>query len=394
MAGLTPTGFEPETQENIKANLGAAFRTVFGAAITLIAQSIFGQIIGIVSERLATLWQLGLNIYTASTREGAVGIQLDHIGLLTGTPRLAAFSSKVTCQCLGDDGTVILADSVVSIPGVGTKFTNTLPGTISGGTVSIEFHSVDTGPWAAPSGTVTQIETAIAGWNSVTNALDESVLGSDVEADAPYRLRQVAELRGQGSGTTAAIRAALAAIRLPSAVTDVFVFENNGDTTNGDGLPGHTFEAVVVGGDDTVVAQTISDEKPVGIGTHGTSTVTVVDGNGFAIDIHDSRAAVLNTYVTISQTADASKYPSNGDELTKEALVTYGALNYRLGGEVRSSALIPTVFGAGLGVLECTLPLIGTAPSPGSSTTIAVNNRQKALLDTSRIVVNTTLINP
>ncbi len=390
MSGLGPTGFTPKPLQDIKNDLGTALRAVFGAAITLIAQSVFGQLIGIVAERLSDLWQLALNIYTASTREGAVGIQLDHIGALTGTPRRAATNTKVMVNCLGTNGTVIVAGSVVSIPTVGTQFTNTLPGTISGGTVAIEFHAVNTGPFAAPAGTLTTIGTPISGWTSATNPLDEFILGADLETDPAYRIRQVAELRGQGTGTTASIRAKIAAL---TDVIDVFVFENTNDATNGDGLPGHSFEVVVNGGDEDEIASVIALEKPVGIATYGNTTVTSTDANGFAIDIDFSRPDVLDIYVTVNLVADASKYPLNGDDLVKAALVAYG-VNYHLGAEVRSSALIPSVFAATAGVLECALPLIGIAPSPGSSATISVDNREAADLDTSRIVVNTSLITP
>lgn len=390
MAGLTGQGFEPKPLEDIKADLGSALRTVFGMAITLIAQSVFGQLIGVVADRLADLWQLGLNIYTASTREGAVGVQLDHIGLLTGTARRAATNTKVMVTCLGDNGTVITEGSVVSIPSVGTRFFNPDPGTISSGTVTIEFEAVDTGPLAAPAGTLTQIDTPLAGWNSSSNALDEFTLGTDIETDAAYRVRQVSELRGQGDNTTAAIRAKVGALE---NVSGVFVFENDHDLTDVNNVPPHSFEVVVVGGDDAEIAQVIADEKPTGIGTYGSTTESATDANGFSVDISFSRAATLNIYVICNITVDSSKFPDNGAALIKSALVAFED-NYHLGSEVRSSALIPSIFAATAGVLECGLPLIGTSASPTTSTTITVNNRQIADLDTSRMTINVTPINP
>lgn len=389
MAGLTDQGFEPKPLEEIKTDLGAGFRAVFGAAITLIAQSIFGQIIGIFAERLADLWQLGLTIWNASTREGAVGIHLDHIGALTGSYRLAATYSHVQVTCTGTPATVITAGSVVSIPGLDTKFTNDLPGTISGGgTVVIDFRATETGPLAAPATTVTHIDTPISGWASCSNALDENILGRNIESDAAYRLRQVAELRAIGSSTVSAIRARLFEVE---NVTDVFVFENVSDVTDVDGLPPHTFECVVAGGTDAAVAAMISLHKPVGIGTHGTTTVVTTDGNGFPISIKFSRPTVLNIYVTVNVIAFANKFPTNGADLIKSAIVAY-EVNYSVGSEVISSALIPNIFAATTGVSESSLPLIGTAASPVSSTTIQVTNRQKADLDTSRVVVNVSLI--
>lgn len=397
MAGITEEGFEPKPLEEIKTDLESGFRAVFGAAITVIAQSVFGQLIGIISDRLADVWQLGLALYNGSTREGAVGVQLDNIGALTGTTRLQATYTKVTLTCLGTNGTVIPAGALVSIPGVGTQFTNDDDSDpMSGGEVDVLFRAVETGPKTALAGTVTQIDTPVGGWDSVTNALDHDEIGRDVEADSAYRLRQVAELRAQGASTVAAIRAKIQEL---DSVTGVFVFENATDDTDVDGLPPHSFEVVTSGGDDTEIAEAIALYKPVGIATFGAETETVDDANGFPIDINFSHAEELEAYVTVNLTADAATYPEDGDDLVKAAIV---ALNptFGIGVELRSSALIPAYVPDALsptttgvpGVLESALPLIGTAPSPVSSTTIVADNREQIVLDTSRIVVNSTLV--
>jgi hypothetical protein len=232
----------------------------------------------------------------------------------------------------------------------------------------------------------------------VTNALDQNVLGTDLETDKAFRIRQVQELRAQGASTLAAIGAR---VRLISGVTGCFVFENDSDSVDAAGLPPHSFEVVVAGGDSDEIALAIATYKPVGIATYGTSTVATLDANGFTIDVKFSRPAFLNVYVVINQKASVSSYPANGDDLVKAAIAALQA-DYGIGVDFRSSALIPAYLPdldapettGVVGVLETALPLIGTAPSPGTSTTLVVSNRQQVSLDTSRITVNTTLINP
>ena len=402
MPGITTTGFEPKPLEDIKSDLETGFRAVFGAAITTIAQSVFGQLIGIFSDRLADLWQLGLALYNATTREGATGVQLDNIGALTGTVRRAASYTEITCTCSGTNPTVISAGQLISIPGVGTQFTNDAPGTITGSPASIVFRAVETGPKTAYANTITQIDTPVSGWTSVTNPADHNtlpnVLGSDIESDAAYRLRQVQEIRALGASTVAAIRAKVGAL---SGVTGVFVFENVSDSTDGDGLPPHSFEVVVSGGDNTEIAETIVQYKPAGIATYGSTTVAVNDANGFGVNIKFSRPSVVEAYVTVNLTADRSKYPTNGDDLVKQAIADL-APYYGIGVELRSSELMPAYVPNRLlpdttgvyGVLESALPLIGIAPSPGTSTTLVAGNREMFELDTARIVVNSTLVIP
>lgn len=387
MAGLTDEGFEPKPLADIQTDLGSGLRAVFGAAITLIAQSVFGQIIGIIAERLADLWQLGLALYNAGTREGAVGIQLDNIGALTGTARLQATNTHVQVLCI--TSAAIPANSLVSIPGVGTQFTNdVISGSPVSGQVTVDFRAVNTGALAAPSGTVTHIDTPVSGWTSCSNPLDENILGSDIETDAVYRIRQVAELRAMGASTIAAIRAKLFGV--PN-VTDAYVFDNDSDSTDGNGLTPHSFECVVDGGTDAAVSSVILLNKPVGIATHGTSTTSATDANGFSIAVNYSRPAELDAYLIVNLSALAASYPSNGDDLVKDAIVSYG-INYHTGSALIPSALIPNIFAATAGVTDVSIPLVGTAINPSTSAPIVATNRQKVKLDTSRIVINHTLV--
>lgn len=390
--GIDSTGFTPKPLATIKADLEDGFRGVFGAAITVIAQSVFGQLIGIMSERYADLWQLGLAIYSGAFRESATGIQLDNVGALTGTPRRQASYTKVNLTLTGTPGTIIAAGRIVSIPLTGAKFTNLSGGTIGGGgTLALEFRAVETGPVTAYAGTVTVIDTPQSGWASVTNAADHFSLGAAVETDAAYRLRQELEIRGQGLSTLAAIRSALAAV---ANVTDVYLFENTTDTTDANGLPPHSFESVVANGTDAAVAQAILDTKPVGIATHGTTTQSATDANGFSVPVKFSRPVLLSVWIKATITVDAALFPTNGSDLIEAAIVAYGDLNYHVGSEVRSSAFLPAIFAACPGVLESTLPLIGLSDPPTLSTTITVNNRQLADLDTGRITLTIVPTNP
>ena len=223
-------------------------------------------------------------------------------------------------------------------------------------------------------------------------------LGTNVETDAEFRLRQVQELRAQGASTVAAIRAKVENI---SGVTGVYVFENTGDVTDGDGLPPHSFEVVVSGGADADIAKAIATYKPVGIATYGSTTTATTDANGFAVNIKWSRASLLNAWIIVNLTADVAKYPVNGNDLVKAAIVALQP-TLGIGVELRSSALVPTYVPSMLapdstgvyGVLESALPLIGLSDPPTLSTTLVAGNRQVFSIDTSRITVNPTLIVP
>lgn len=382
--GIDSTGFVPKPLEDVKADLESGFRASFGSGITTEPQSAFGQIIGLFSDRLADLWQLGQAVYNASFPDGASGVALDNLCALTGVARLPASYTYVTVTATGVNGTVIGTGFKASTT-AGVQFENQSSQTISGGTATLTMRAGATGPFTAPAGSLTVIDTPIAGLTSITNAADQYLLGSDIESDSALRLRRVLTIRAIGNAATESIRADLLEVQ---GVTACNVFENVTDSTDAQGLPPHSFEAVVDGtytaGD---IRAAIWASKPAGIASYGTSSGTIVDSSGTTQTVKFSPATVLNIYVDVTVTVDASLFPVGGDADVKAAIAAYGDTNYTIGSKVISSALIPSVFTAVDGIKDVSLPKIGTAPSPTLTTTISPTNRQRPDLDTSRITV-------
>lgn len=388
--GITANGFVAKPLADIKTDLEASFRTIFGNSIDLSPDSAMSEIIGTFAERLADAWQLGQGIYTQAFPDGSQGVGLDQIAALTGTARKPATFSKVDCVCSGTPGTVISANRTISVLGTGAKFKNPSPGTIGGGgTITIEFQAVESGPVTAPAGTLTVIETPVAGWSSVTNPLDQKLLGTEIESDSALRLRRELSLRALGGASLDAIRAGLLEV---ANVTSAQVFENPTDATDMNGLPPHAIECVVAGGANSEVAAKIFERKPGGIPTYGTSSESVVDLSFATHTVNFSRPTTLNVYVTINVTAKAALAPTTLANDLKAAIVAYGDQLYTVGSTVYAVPLTQPVFDASESVIDVTGLFIGTSPSPGSAAPIVATNRQIPDLDTSRVVVNLTLV--
>ena len=388
--GVVSTGFAAKPEADIRSDIEARLKTTFGNGIDLSVESVFGQLVGIFSERLADVWQLGQAIYSNSFPDGASQTGLDLLCSLTGTARKAATSSRVQVLLSGTPGTLITAGKILSVTGVGTRFQLAANATIGvGGSVTAEFVAVTTGPTVAPAGTLTTIETPVAGWASALNALDQFYLGTNIETDAELRLRREQSLRALGGGSNDAIQAALFEVL---NVSDAFVFANETDSTDVNGLPPHSFECVVNGGADAEIAAKIFAVKPSAAATHGTTSTSVNDSVGTAHVIKFSRPTTLNVYVTVDVTASRALAPSNITTLIAEAIVSFGDLHYNVGAPVIAAALIPAIFSSTVGIYDVPSVKIGTAPSPTASTTINTSNRQIADLDTSRVVVNLTLV--
>lgn len=387
--GVTATGFVAKPAADIRAELEAQFRTTFGNGIDLTPDSVFAQLIGIFSDRLADLWQAGQVLYTNAFPDGASGVALDQICALTGVSRLPATRTEVAVTLGGTPATVIPAGSRASIVGAGTVFETVSNYTIGGGgTVAGVMRAIETGPKPAPAGTLTQIVTPVAGWTSVTNALDQSALGRDLESDAALRLRRDLSLRALGSTSSAAIRAAVAEI---AGVTSVRVFENATNTTDASGIPANSFEVVVVGGANDSIAQAIYDRKPIGVGTFGTAAGTASDPSGAGHVINFSRPATVNAWVTVNLRATASA-PVDLADRVRNAIALYGDQRIKPGDPLISAALIPTVFGVDPSIVDVPSVLIGLGVGPTLPTTITPTVRQVLDLDSSRVVVNVTTV--
>jgi len=166
--------------------------------------------------------------------------------------------------------------------------------------VVIPMIATTAGPVSAPAHTLTVIETVIAGWTGFSNPLDAEI-GKAVETDGAFRLRRKLTLSAGGSATVNAIRTRILEI---VEVRAAFVFENTTDVVDAFGRPPHSFEAVVLDGDDTTIAQAILAEKPAGIQTYrnpGASgrSVVLVDSQGFNITINFSRPTPVLIYLEL-----------------------------------------------------------------------------------------------
>jgi len=356
--GLLTTGFVPKPQPTIRDEINAALRGAFGASIKLGDKDILGQIVGIISERYALLWELGQQVYSSEDPDAATFAALDAVCALTGTIRELASASTVALTLCGVPGSVIasgsrggasngslwatdasatiaalLAWTATTAYGQGDRVTRASRGyqcitagtsgssgpsstdaDITDGTVHWRYigegvGAIDaastcttTGPVIALSGDISTIKTPVLGWQSVRNLADAKV-GRDVEVDGDLRVRRENELATGGNSPPDAIRADVLAT---AGVTGCTVFYNPTDVTDADGVSPHSVEVMVQGGTDADVAATIFASVAAGIGTVTTASppysvsVNVIDSEGALHTIKFSRPTPLNIYVDLT----------------------------------------------------------------------------------------------
>jgi len=138
---VTDIGFEKLTLQDVKANLEAQFKLVFGSDIDLDSDQPFGQLIGILAKNAADGWDGAEEIYSSRNPKEATGTSLDYIALENALERNPATPTKVSEVLLkGDDGITILAGKIAKKPDGNTNYT--LDDSITLDSTSCRFASI------------------------------------------------------------------------------------------------------------------------------------------------------------------------------------------------------------------------------------------------------------
>ena len=114
MPGVTETGFEIKSFDQIKEDYEADFRDIFGSEINLSSTSLLGGVIGILSNNDSQLWELGSSVYLSRFVNTATGRSLDNNVNFLGLTRKQDFRTSGTVYIFGDVGTVIAEGTIFS----------------------------------------------------------------------------------------------------------------------------------------------------------------------------------------------------------------------------------------------------------------------------------------
>ncbi len=388
MSGLTPTGFETKTLPEIIDEINAALRGLISQSLSLDEGTALGILVGVVADRIVELWELADDIYGSQYPDSAVGAALVGVCAITGTVQEVATKSTVTATFNIDAAVNVLAGSVVSVDGNPLARFVSLADAVGPGPgaqdVSVEMEAEETGPSAAPTGTLTEIETPVAGWNSSTNAADAE-LGTDIETDTALRLRREQELQSGGAGTVDSIRGGLLKV---DDVEQAKVYQNVSLVTDGDGVPGKSTESVVLGGTDQDIIDKIWEKGGAGIETHGSSSGTAVDSQGDSHTIEFSRPTTKDIWIIVDVTTD-DDFPATGEADIKAALVAFQEADLGIGDDVVQWQLNQPI-SAISGVVDVTKIWISFVDPPTGGANLVIGNRENADFDTARTTVTST----
>lgn len=233
--------------------------------------------------------------------------------------------------------------------------------------------------------TITQILTPVLGWSTLTNPLAASP-GALRETDEELRIRFRNTKLERSSNILDSLYSALLNL---DGVTEVAIYENDTDVTDSNGVLPHSFLPVVLGGSSQLIADTIWENKPMGIRSQGNTIISITDSQGFPHDIGFERPNPVTIYMIINLSLNPEStqaFPGDGEAQVIEKISAYAATNFGVGDDVIYSRLytpINEVPGHQIDSL-----FIGTSPVPVGTSNIVVAFNEISSFESLNITVN------
>ena len=359
----------------------------------------------IVAAVQAQLAQLIANVDPMTSS----GIYQDALGRIYFLTRQAATYATVDATVTGTVGASLAAGSQV-ISSDGTIWASTQTVVYgAGGTAAVTFQATIAGSVPAAGVNDLRIYQQVPNWVAVSNSAP-SVPGTDTENRVEFETRRAASVQIGGVGQSANVRAAIANV---TGVTDLYVYNNGGDTaitygTSNYPIPAHSIAISVSGGANSDIANAINSKLDCGCGMSTSAglgtleTISVQDAVNYVApyptyQVRFIRPATTQVYMTVN-VANLSTLPANYISQVQSAVAAAFASGFtstdgtiivpraRIGGQT-----IAAEFAAPILTLANITPVsifIGTTSAPSSGASLTLGIDQQPVCPALNITVN------
>lgn len=388
-AQVTPTGYVTPSYADVLAYLQSLYLGIYGADGVITPNTQDGQLLGVLAQLLSDANQLGGAVFNSFSPTFAQGVGLSSLVKLNGLQRKIPTNSQVVVTITGTAGTVITSGQVGDNAGLSQVWN--LPATVTippGGTIDVTATNSVPGAISAGNNSLEVILTPTLGWTGVTNGTNAASLGAPVESDAELRARQSASTSLPATSPPGSIEASVANV---PGVTQSKLWENNTSSTDSNGIPSHSLSMVVLGGDANAVAQAIFEKKAPGVGTFGSTSISVTDEEGMIVTINFYELAFTTIYVALTVHALTGYTSAVGDEI-KAALVDY-VNGLDMGGTVFYTKLVAAGCldnAADGATFNLTALTVATTPVPVATSDIPITFNHRASLVIGNITLTVT----
>lgn len=333
-------GLQVITQNEIVDNLTSEFQEIYGEDINVDSNSPDGQIINTFAQMLEDQYELLSQVNASFDPDQAIGVVLDQRCAINGIQRKAGTYTYVTIDVTADRSVTL--DGIDRVPAEqaytisdneGNLFVLSATSAINSGTSQLVFRALNVGSVEVLPNTITTPVTIILGVKSVNNPGVAISQGTNEETDSELRERRKRSVSISNQGYVDGLAAALENL---SDVTKVNVYQNRGNATDADGIPGHSIWVVIQGGTDAEIGQVMDNKVAGGVGMKGNQSVNVSQSDGQVETYYFDRPSAQTLYVQLDIT------PLNGQTIVyddiKSALVN--GMAFQPNETVDSSAII------------------------------------------------------
>lgn len=305
---LTATGLILAPYAEWQDYFSVEYRRIYGTDINLGTSTPDGQLINVAIQAILDVQDLMMQVYNTVNPDNAIGVVLDQRvaingiqrqgGTYTITPITAVVSESVNLYGLDQSAEEVF--TVSDNAGNEWYLTETQLGLAPGSHV-LTFRAAEPGAQLTIPNTITVPVTVVVGVESVNNPTSYTQLGINEESDAQLRVRRQRSVSLASQGYLAGLLASLENI---SGVTSAFVYENTGDTTDSDGIPGHSIWVIVAGtGADSEIAQAIYTKRNAGAGMYGEKFYNVVQVDGTIFTVYWDTVITRNIFIFFDATS-------------------------------------------------------------------------------------------
>ncbi len=258
-------------------------------------------------------------------------------------------------------------------------------------TTIANFYTEDYGKVVLPYGIIRKMINNISGFDAVTNLL-EPVYGRLQETDIELRQAYIAKSALRSNTMVDSIVSEL--LNNVANIESASGYENDTDVTDARGLPPHSVEIIVEGGDEQEIASAILMRKAGGIWTHGSIKVSVPTDYGDSVDIRFNRPERIYAWLKVKLKGDTARLPVNYAELAILSILEDGS-QMVAGTNLITQLLNDGIYGTVSGLTRIDILTAYSADKTYvpealdyTERNIMVSTRQKISLDEKRIEVS------
>lgn len=266
-----------------------------------IVRESFNSVDVVVAAVQAGVYTVGINgkTYSYSNTDG------DKNAILAGLKEAMKASTEYTVQVIvcEDENVLRIEDTIKARSSMLVLSDNLTTASV---TTIANFFTQDYGKITLPNGIISKLVNNISGFRGVTNLL-EPVYGRLAETDIELRQSYIAKSALRSNTMIDSIVAEL--LNNVANVESASGYENDTESVNSRGMPPHSIEIIVEGGDASEIASAILRRKAGGIQTYGSVVVDVPGSYGDSIPVRFNRPEYLYAWLKVVLHGNAEKLP-------------------------------------------------------------------------------------